>query len=78
MTREYITERIGKVLKEFDVGVRVRFQSNLKKNFEYLFVPHNIINISVEMLHCNINITIVTMESGDAPQYSLSHKVAIT
>ena len=33
MTREYITERIGKVLKEFDVGVRVRFQSNLKKNF---------------------------------------------
>ena len=43
MTREYITERIGKVLKEFDVGVGVRFQSTeqLKKFFEYLFAPHN-------------------------------------
>ena len=41
MTREYITERIGKVLKEFDVGVGVRFQSNLKNFFEYLFAPHN-------------------------------------
>ena len=31
MTREYITERIGKVLKEFDVGVRVRVSEQLKK-----------------------------------------------